>query len=242
MCSRTTPIWPGLCEGPSSLLRTPRTSGGCPRPPVLPVAMEESVAWARSEGVVSPSAVLVVVVGESAASEETVALPPAFSPTAAVVAGVGELRPAPPPWPFSGAWAPALPPGSHHHAGAFGTYSLRLDCSARVPPPEPRRPFWPGQHPHNPFPGAPAPAPSLFLSRWGPDLRDLARRDLHQCTAGGPVRRQGSGAHNWGRRPVAGPPGRPRPGSASMPGPTSAAPGPHTGLSPHSRVKGPQDA
>jgi hypothetical protein len=41
-----------------------------------------------------------------------------------------------------------------------------------------RRPFGSGRHPHCPCGGALAPAPCLFPSRWGPDLWDLAPRDL----------------------------------------------------------------
>jgi hypothetical protein len=91
-----------------------------------------------------------------------------------------------------------------------------------------------GQHPHCPSVGALAPAPSPSLSRWGPDLWASAPRDPRWFIASGPVRRHGSGARGWGRPPVAGPPGRPRPASALTPGPMTAAPGPRTGPSPRS--------
>jgi hypothetical protein len=131
--SRTTLTCPGRLGGPSSLPRTPRTFGGCPRPPVLLAAVVGSVAWARAVVVASPVIVSAVVVEESAASEEAVAPPSVSSPAAGVAAEVVELRSAPPPPPSSGNWAPAPRPRSRHHAGAFGTCSLRLGCSARAP-------------------------------------------------------------------------------------------------------------
>jgi hypothetical protein len=86
-----------------------------------------------------------------------------------------------------------------------------------------------GRHPRCPCGGAPAPAPYLFPSRRGLDLRDLAPRDLGWRAAGGRVRHRGCDSCDWGRLPAAGPPGHPRRGSASTPGPTTATPGPRTG-------------
>jgi hypothetical protein len=220
---------PRAAGGPSSLPRTPRTFGGCPRPPVLLAAVVGFVAWARMVVVAWPDAVSVVVVEESVASEEAVAPPPVSSPAVGVAAEVVELHSAPPPPPSFGAWAPAPRPRSRRHAGASGTCSLRLGCSVRVPPPGPHRPFASRQHPHCPYAGAPAPAPSPSLSRGEPDLRVLAPRDLRWYAAGGPEWCRGSGARDWGRFPATGPPGRPRPGSASSPGLMTAAPGPRTG-------------
>jgi hypothetical protein len=221
--SRTTPICPAPLGGVSSLPRTPRTFGGCPRPSELQVAAMGTVTWPRAEVVALPGAVLVVVAEESVVSGET-----------GIVVEVVQLRSAPPLPPSSGAWAPAPRPRSRRLAGASGICSLWLGCFVRVLPPGPCRFLGPGQHPHCPSAGALAPAPSLSLSRWGPDLWAPAPRDPHWCIAGGPVRRQESGACGWGRPPATGPPGRPRPGSASTPGPMTAVPGPRTGPSPRS--------
>jgi hypothetical protein len=170
MCSRTTPICPGRLGGPSSLPRTPRTFGGCPRPSELLVAAMGPVAWARAVVVASPDAVLVVVEEESAASEEVIAPPPDSSPALGVVAEEVEPRSAPPPPPSSGTWASAPLPKSRRLTGAFGICSLRLGYFVQVLPPELRRSFGPGRHPHCPCAGALAPAPSPFPSRRGPDL------------------------------------------------------------------------
>jgi hypothetical protein len=143
------------------------------------------MAWARVV-VVSPAAVLAVVVEESATSEEAVAPPPVSSPAAGAAAEEVELRSAPPSPPSSDVWAPAPRLRSRRHAGASGTCSLRLGSSVRAPPPGLHRPFELGQHPHCSCAGAPAPVPSLSLSRWEPDLRVRAPRDLHWSAAGGP--------------------------------------------------------
>jgi hypothetical protein len=166
---------------------------------------------------------------ESAASGKAAALPLASPLAVGAVAEVLELRSASPLPPFSGAWGPAPRLRSRRHAGASGTCSLWLGYSARAPPPRPRRSFEPEQHLHCPCAGAPTPAPSPSLSRRGPDLRVLAPRDLHWYAAGSPVWHRGSGARDWGRLPVAGPPGHPRPRSASTPGLMTATPGPRTG-------------
>jgi hypothetical protein len=221
--SRTTPICPGLRGGLSSQPRTPRTFGGCPSPAELLVAVMGVVDWPRAVVVASPDAVLVAV------AEEADVSPPDPFPAAGVVARVEELCSAPLPPPFSGVSAPVPRPGNRRRAGASGTCSLRLGCAAQVPPPEPRRSFGPGQHPHYLSAGALAPALSPFLSRWGPNLWVPAPQHLRWGDAGGSERRQGSGARGWGRPPVVGPPGRPRPGSASTTGPMTAMPGPRTG-------------
>jgi hypothetical protein len=208
MGSRTIPICPGQPGGPFSLSRTPRTSGVGLRPLML---LEAGVGLATSAllvaVVVSSAAVSVVVVEEFAASKEAVAPPPVSSPAAVVVAGVVELCSAPLPPPSSGVWAPAPRQRSRRHAGASGISTP----------------------PNGPSAGALAPAPSPFLSRREPDLRVPAPRHLRWGVAGGLERRQGSGAHGWGLLPAAGPPGRPRPGSASTPGLMTAMPGPRTG-------------
>jgi hypothetical protein len=88
-------------------------------------------------------------------------------------------------------------------------WSLRdLDPSAWLlhagAAPAPRRPSGSGRHPHCPCGGAPAPAPYLTPSRRGPDLRDLAPRDLGWRAAGSRVRPRGCESRDWGRLPAAG--------------------------------------
>jgi hypothetical protein len=171
-----------------------------------------------------------VVAEESAAPEKAGALPPVSSLSAGTTTEVVELCSASPHPPSSGVWGPAPRRRSHHRAVASGTWTPPLGCSARTPPPVSRRPSRPGRHPHCPCGGAPAPAPCLFPSRRGPDLRDLAPRDLGWCAAGGRVQRRGCGSRDWGRLPTTGPSGHPRRGSASTLGPSTATPGPRTGL------------